>query len=66
MNNPYNLVHELEAALAKAEKEIQRKQERIGRLEYTLRAMTKSYKSVAYAQWPPEMHLANEVLEDTQ
>lgn len=63
MNNPYNVVHDLEAALAEAEREIQQKQERIGQLEHALRAMTKGYKSVAYAQWPAEMHLANEVLE---
>lgn len=66
MNNPYIVVHELEDALAKAEREIQRKQERIGQLEYALRAMTKGYKSVAYAQWPAEMHLANEVLGESK
>ena len=66
MNNPYNVVHELEAALAKAEREIQQKQKRIGQLEHALMAMTKSYKSVAYAQWPAEMHLANEVLEESK
>lgn len=66
MNNPYNVVYELEAALAKAEREIQRKQEKIDQLKSALRAMTKTYKSVAYAQWPPEMHFAAEVLEETK
>lgn len=37
---------------------------RVERLEHALRAMTKGYKSVAYAQWPAEMHLANEVLRE--
>lgn len=39
---------------------------RIERLEHALRAMTKGYKSVAYAQWPAEMHLTNEVLEESK
>ena len=38
---------------------------RIERLEHALRAMTKGYKSVAYAQWPAEMHLADEVLKES-
>lgn len=59
-------MHELEAALAEAERDSQRKQERIGQLEHALKAMTKGYKSVAYAQWPPEMHLANEVLGESK
>lgn len=66
MNNPYNVVHDLEAALAEAERDSQRKQERIDQLEHALMAMTKSYKSVAYAQWPAEMHLANEVLGESK
>ena len=39
---------------------------KIDRLRRALIAMTKGYKSVAYAQWPAEMHFAAEVLEDTQ
>ena len=34
-----------------------------GKTEQALKAMTKVYKSVPYAQWPAEMHVANEVLE---
>lgn len=40
--------------------------ERIGKMEQALKAMTKAYKSVPYAQWPAEMHLANEVLEESK
>lgn len=36
------------------------------KLEQALQAMTKGYKSVSYAQWPPEMHFAAEVLEETK
>lgn len=39
---------------------------RIERLEHALKVMTKGYKSVAYAQWPPEMHLVNEVLGESK
>ena len=37
--------------------------ERSIKLEQALKAVTKVYKSVPYAQWPTEMHFANEVLE---
>lgn len=37
--------------------------DRISKLERALYLMTKTYKSVPYAQWPAEMHFANEVLE---
>ena len=40
--------------------------ERIGKMEQALKAMTKAYKSVPYAQWPVEMHFANEVLEKSK
>ena len=40
--------------------------ERSIKLEQALKAMTKVYKSVPYAQWPAEMHLANEVLEKSK
>lgn len=36
------------------------------KLEQALQAMTKAYKSVPYAQWPAEMHFANEVLESSK
>ena len=39
---------------------------KIDRLRQALMAMTKSYKSVPYAQWSPEMHFAAEVLEETK
>ena len=38
--------------------------ERSIKLEQALKAMTKGYKSIPYAQWPAEMHFANEVLEN--
>lgn len=59
-------VDELLDRLEAAEKDNQRKRKRIEQLEYALRAMTKTYKSVAYAQWPAEIHLANEVLEESK
>ena len=40
--------------------------DRCVKLERALQAMTKTYKSVPYAQWPPEMHTANEVLEKSK
>ena len=40
--------------------------ERSIKLEQALKAMTKVYKSVPYAQWPAEMHFANEVLEKSK
>ena len=40
--------------------------ERSIKLEQALKAMTKGYKSIPYAQWPAEMHLANEVLENSK
>ena len=40
--------------------------ERSIKLEQVLKAMTKGYKSIPYAQWPAEMHLANEVLENSK
>jgi hypothetical protein len=40
--------------------------ERAGKTEQALKAMTKAYKSVPYAQWPAEMHFANEVLEKSK
>ena len=36
------------------------------KLEQALQAMTKAYKSVPYAQWPAEMHFANEALEESK
>ena len=38
--------------------------EQKGKTEQALKAMTKGYKSIPYAQWPAEMHFANEVLEN--
>jgi hypothetical protein len=40
--------------------------ERSAKTEQALKAMTKVYKSIPYAQWPTEMHLANEVLEKSK
>ena len=40
--------------------------ERSVKLEQALKIMTKTYKSVPYAQWPAEMHFANEVLEESK
>ena len=40
--------------------------ERSIKLEQALKALTKVYKSVPYAQWPTEMHFANEVLENSK
>lgn len=56
-------IEQLESDLATAEQDSRQKQARIERLEQALKAMTKVYKSVPYAQWPTEMHFANEVLE---
>lgn len=56
----------LMARLEAAEKDNQRKQKRIEQLDHALRVMTKTYKSVAYAQWPAEVHLAYEVLEESK
>ena len=55
-------IEQLESDLATAEQDSRQKQARIERLEQALKAMTKVYKSVPYAQWPTEMHFANEVL----
>ena len=57
-------IERLEADLAPAEQDSRQKQARIERLEEALKAMTKTYKSVPYAQWSTEMHFANEVLEE--
>lgn len=59
-------IEQLESDLATAEQDSRQKQARIERLEQSLQAMTKAYKSVPYAQWPPEMHFAAEVLEETK
>lgn len=40
--------------------------EQKGKMERVLKAMTKAYKSVPYAQWPAEMHFVNEVLEESK
>ena len=40
--------------------------ERSIKLEQALKAMTKGYKSIPYAQWPAEMHFANEALEKSK
>ena len=56
-------IEQLESDIATAEQDSRQKQARIERLEQALKAMTKVYKSVPYAQWPTEMHFANEVLE---
>ena len=59
-------IEQLESDLATAEQDSRQKQARIERLEQALKAMTKGYKSVPYAQWPPEMHAANEALEKSK
>lgn len=59
-------IEQLESDLATAEQDSRQKQARIDRLEQALQAMTKAYKSVPYAQWPPEMHTANEALENSK
>ena len=59
-------IEQLESDLATAEQDSRQKQARIERLEQALKAMTKAYKSVPYAQWPAEMHFANEVLEESK
>lgn len=59
-------IERLESDLATAEQDSRQKQARIERLEQALKAMTKGYKSVSYAQWPPEMHNANEALEKSK
>ena len=59
-------IEQLESDLATAEQDSRQKQARIDRLEQALKAMTKVYKSVPYAQWPTEMHFANEVLEESK
>ena len=59
-------IEQLESDLATAEQDSRQKQARIDRLEQALKAMTKVYKSVPYAQWPTEMHFANEVLEKSK
>ena len=56
-------IERLESDLATAEQDSRQKQARIKRLEEALQAMTKTCKSVPYAQWPTEMHFANEVME---
>ena len=40
--------------------------ERSIKLEQALKAMTKGYKSIPYAQWPAEMHTANDALEKSK
>ena len=59
-------IERLESDLATAEQDSRQKQARIERLEQALQAMAKTYKSVPYAQWPPEMHNANEALEKSK
>ena len=59
-------IEQLESDIATAEQDSRQKQARIDRLEEALKAMTKGYKSVPYAQWPTEMHIANEVLEKSK
>ena len=59
-------IERLESDLATAEQDSRQKQARIERLEEALQAMTKTYKSVQYAQWPAEMHFAKEVLEESK
>ena len=59
-------IEQLESDLATAEQDSRQKQARIERLEQALQAMAKTYKSVPYAQWPAEMHFANEVMEESK
>ena len=59
-------IEQLESDLATAEQDSRQKQARIERLEQAVQAMTKGYKSVPYAQWPAEMHNANEALEESK
>ena len=59
-------IEQLESDLATAEQDRRQKQARIERLEQAVQAMTKGYKSVPYAQWPTEMHTANEALEKSK
>ena len=59
-------IEQLESDLATAEQDSRQKQARIERLEKALQAMAKAYKSVPYAQWPTEMHFANEVMEESK
>ena len=59
-------IEQLESDLATAEQDSRQKQARIARLEQAVQAMTKGYKSVPYAQWPAEMHTANEALEKSK
>ena len=61
--------HSMRARRIKDTKALGAAVEMIGRsikLEQALKAMTKGYKSIPYAQWPAEMHLANEVLENSK
>ena len=59
-------IEQLESDLATAEQDSRQKQARIERLEQAVQAMTKTHKSVPYAQWPTEMHFANDVLEESK
>ena len=59
-------LEQLESDLATAEQDSRQKQARIERLKKTIQTLTKGYKSVPYAQWPPEMHTANEALEKSK
>ena len=52
-------IEQLESDLATAEQDSRQNQARIDRLEQALKAMTKVYKSVQYAQWLTEMRFAN-------
>jgi len=55
---PSGLINAIDAAIEMIDRSV--------KLEQALQALTKTYKSVPYAQWPPEMHFANEVLEKSK
>ena len=57
---------EVETALKASEEREQELKSQIAKLRNALIRMTKPYKSVPYAQLPPEMHLTLDVLEETK
>ena len=52
--------------LAASEEREQELKSQIAKLRNALICMTKPYKSISYAQWPAEMHLTLDVLEETE
>ena len=64
--NPFSQIRELDEEIVRLKAHICHQDSLISELKQALLKMIKPYKSVSYAQWPAEVHLANELLEKSK